>query len=80
MPFYEYRCQDCRANFELFRGISQRDEIAICPDCAGNHSSRMVSVPVMFSHSTDGAVRAIAGAPSGCGSCSATSCGTCSSN
>ena len=77
MPFYEYCCMDCLSNFELFRSISQRDDVAACPNCDGENSSRRVSIPVMFAQAAGGAVRPIAGAPSGCGSCTATSCGTC---
>ena len=77
MPFYEYRCSDCLLQFEILRSISQSDEMTECPQCQGTNSDRMISLPMVFSQSSDGQMRAVAGASSGCGDCTSTSCGSC---
>lgn len=33
MPLYEYTCTECKKNFELIRGLSERDEECECPHC-----------------------------------------------
>ncbi|MBL7163024.1 MAG: zinc ribbon domain-containing protein [Anaerolineales bacterium] len=77
MPFYEYRCSVCLSQFELLRGIPQRDTSAECPDCGSGQSSRMISAPMAFSMAADGIVKAMAGSSS-CGGCVAASCSGCS--
>ena len=79
MPFYEYRCSDCLVKFEILRGISQRDEITECPQCESTKSTRMISLPVMFTQGAGGQMQAVAGTSSDCGPCTATSCGGCGS-
>lgn len=35
MPFYDFRCVKCKNEFEVFAGVSQRDNGSIkCPECA----------------------------------------------
>jgi len=33
VPLYEYTCTKCKKNFELIRGLSERDEECECPHC-----------------------------------------------
>lgn len=80
MPYYEYRCPDCSLQFDMLRGVNQRDKLAECPQCQGVRSARMLSLPVMFSQSAEGQMQAVAGTSSGCGGCTASSCGGCGSN
>jgi len=80
MPYYEYRCPDCLTQFDMLRGVSQRDELAECPHCQGTQCARMLSLPVMFSQGADGQLQAVAGPSSGCGGCTASSCGGCGVN
>ena len=51
VPIYEYRCQQCNANFEqLVR--SSKDKVK-CPKCAGQRVRRMPSVFAMSGSSKD---------------------------
>ena len=75
MPIYEYLCPDCDLKFELLRRQSQASEAAPCPRCH-NGAKRMLSACAFFSKSSEGSSAPIGGSSS-CGSCSATSCGTC---
>lgn len=34
MPTYEYRCQDCGHEFEMFQGMKD-EPVRICPKCRG---------------------------------------------
>ena len=47
MPTYQYRCTNCKNEFELRQGFDS-DPMADCPKC-GNLSTRRISlVPVIF--------------------------------
>ena len=78
MPFYSFRCTDCSYRFELMRSVSERDEMAECPECKKQQATRLLSIPVLFTRSGGGEPQIIGGS-SGCGSCSSTACGSCSS-
>lgn len=41
MPTYEYRCSDCKHEFEEFQSISE-PPITICPQCGGK-TERIIS-------------------------------------
>jgi putative FmdB family regulatory protein len=42
MPIYEYACDDCQENFEMFVGI--RDAaVQECKHCAGNNIRKLIS-------------------------------------
>lgn len=41
MPTYEYRCEKCKKEFELFQKISE-PPLSKCPDCGGK-VTRLVS-------------------------------------
>jgi putative FmdB family regulatory protein len=41
MPTYEYRCNNCERNFEVFQSITA-EPISVCPVCGG-HVQRLIS-------------------------------------
>ena len=47
MPVYEYRCTSCGKLFEINCHLSEREQLAVCPQC----SSREVQ-PVFSSFTT----------------------------
>lgn len=54
MPFYSFRCTDCSYRFELMRSVSERDEMAECPECKKQQATRLMSIPVLFTRSGGG--------------------------
>jgi putative FmdB family regulatory protein len=78
MPLYEYYCADCKIKFEALRRVSQADSPIACVRCKGTNTSRAISVFAAISKGNGGESRSLGGT-SGCASCSATSCATCSS-
>ena len=36
MPLYEFSCDKCKRNHDVYRPISQSGESYACPDCGGN--------------------------------------------
>jgi putative FmdB family regulatory protein len=42
MPTYEYRCPNCKTEFELKRPMSESDKPAVCPKC-GAQSEKLIS-------------------------------------
>ena len=75
MPIYEYRCADCRQEFEKRRPMSKSDAEIACPDCGGLHTKRGLSL-FSFSRRNGGSSEAMAGG-GGCGRCSSHACGSC---
>lgn len=57
MPIYEYKCEDCKASFEL---LVKSDEKIKCLGCGGENLEKEISTKVSESHCGDG----------GCSSCS----------
>ena len=54
MPLYEYRCNDCRAVFEVLRPMANRELTAVCPSCESRASMPLISrVAVQTGASTD---------------------------
>jgi putative FmdB family regulatory protein len=35
MPVYQYKCRSCDKVFEITCHLSEREELAVCPDCGG---------------------------------------------
>ncbi|MFW0858591.1 MAG: FmdB family zinc ribbon protein [Dehalococcoidia bacterium] len=76
MPIYEYCCPNCGGKFDLLRPFSQVDEAALCPEC--NHEARrLISSFVSFARDAGGVSTPIGGVSS-CGTCSSSTCATCS--
>lgn len=71
MPIYEYRCQQCRREFEeLVRG--SRPQVK-CPDCSSKKVQRLMSAAAVKTASGFRSTK-----PSGgCHSCSGGSCHSC---
>lgn len=65
MPFYDYKCRQCRRVFEIQKGMNDRRE-PVCPDC-GSAARRIFRVP--------GTTRPESGACSTCSSGVCSSCG-----
>jgi putative FmdB family regulatory protein len=78
MPVYEYNCTDCDKTFDRLRPMSKADAPAACTYCGSDATSRAISLFSAISKSNGGESRAISGTGSGCASCAATSCATCS--
>ncbi len=76
MPIYEYVCSTCGLKFELLRSFNQANAGAPCPRCK-NSAVRKLSTFASFSRNAAGESAPIAGTGHSCGSCGATSCGTC---
>lgn len=44
MPVYEFRCRDCKKDFEIVSSISAYDQEKVtCPHCGGNNVERLWS-------------------------------------
>ncbi len=43
MPIYEYRCRDCKAEFETLTTMAKADEIE-CKACGSENTERLLSV------------------------------------
>lgn len=82
MPYYEYRCLECREVFGLERSMGDRTIVA-CQQCKGEKVSRIWNAyiraggitPDVGQGSSTSSTSSSGGG--GCGSCSSSSCGTC---
>lgn len=45
---YDYKCNECELVWEITRAVSQRDDVAICPDCTSTDTKRCVSYKTSF--------------------------------
>ena len=43
MPLYEYRCQACGDDFEILRGLHEKDEDVKCPQCGEKKAEKLLS-------------------------------------
>jgi len=73
MPIYDYQCNDCRANYDVFHKVSEVVEDIICPSCGSMRHTRLISAPNVAVGSSEGSV------PSSCaenfgGSCCGGAC------
>lgn len=74
MPVYEYRCNDCRATFELLRGMGERELSALCPSCESRASMPLISQVATLPRSA-ATTSPMAAAPRSSGGCCGGSCG-----
>ncbi len=75
MPIYEYRCENCRRDFEyLVIGGGEPDA---CPHCRDTRVNRIMSTCGFLSKSSGGETTRSSAGASSCGSCSAASCAGC---
>ncbi|MBV8300539.1 MAG: zinc ribbon domain-containing protein [Candidatus Dormibacteraeota bacterium] len=73
MPLYEYRCNDCRAVFEVRRPMAQRELAAVCPSCESRASMPLISRVAVHAGAYDPGAAFESGA--GAGGCCGGSCG-----
>ena len=62
MPLYEYTCEKCKKQFEVLRGINDKEQVR-CPEC-DEPAKKLVSG---FAVMSAGATRANFCAPTGSG-------------
>jgi putative FmdB family regulatory protein len=79
VPIYEYRCQQCGADFEQL--VRSSDDKVRCPKCFGRRVRRKLSVFAMSSSNKESARPVSLPGPltgrSSCASCHASSCSGC---
>lgn len=81
MPYYEYRCLECRKPFGVERPMGNTSAVA-CQECGSEKVSRIWNAFILTGGITpdvgQGAPKSTkSSAGGGCGSCSSSSCGTC---
>lgn len=54
MPTYEYACESCENQFDLFLKMSQSEEPQACPECGVSPAKKQVSLGSGFILSGDG--------------------------
>ena len=65
MPFYEYRCEDCKKTFDLFvRSLSSKYQVE-CPECGGKNCRKSISLFGTASAGRSATTSAASCAPSG---------------
>lgn len=82
MPYYEYRCQECREVFGVERSMSESSEACNCDKCGSDNVSRIWNAFIRSGGITPdvgqgSSARKTSSGGGGCGSCSSHSCGTC---
>jgi putative FmdB family regulatory protein len=60
MPIYDYQCNDCRANYDVFHKVREVVEDVVCPSCGSTRHTRLISAPNVAVSSGPGS------APSSC--------------
>ncbi len=82
MPFYEYRCGECREVFGIERSMSESSDSAACAQCGSADVHRVWNAFIRSGGITpdvgQGAqTKSKTKSGGGCGSCSSHACGTC---
>lgn len=77
MAIYEYRCDDCGAQFEARRAMKDADAPIECPECGSMHTRRGLSLFFSSSRGGDGGASRVGSSGSACASCSGGSCASC---
>lgn len=44
MPLYEYRCRECKKEFESYRKWSEAGKEEVCPSCGGRAEKSGISL------------------------------------
>jgi putative FmdB family regulatory protein len=44
MPFYDYKCKNCKNEFEILQSISE-PPLDICPSCGDKTLKKLISIP-----------------------------------
>ncbi|HPJ12770.1 MAG TPA: zinc ribbon domain-containing protein [Caldisericia bacterium] len=78
MPIYEFKCEDCGENFDVF---STYDELAkvTCPKCQSKNLKKLISHLGFIKHPDQSCCSSSSSSESSssCSSCSGGSCSTC---
>jgi putative FmdB family regulatory protein len=74
VPVYEYRCNDCRATFEVLRRMGERELSALCPRCESRASMPLIS-RVAVTRGSAAPATSPAVAPRAGGGCCGGACG-----
>jgi|YelNatPaOPRAMG01_1025707.scaffolds.fasta_scaffold87944_3 putative FmdB family regulatory protein len=82
MPFYEYKCNDCKNLFTLLRSVDKKDDEANCPSCGSSDIKRVISKPMVSrpksSNSADSSIDIESStSSSSCAGCSGGDCSSC---
>jgi putative FmdB family regulatory protein len=56
MPLYEYRCNDCGAEFEKMLRFSEADHLPACPKCESPATRKKLSNVVSFGAAASGSI------------------------
>ncbi|MDR3612498.1 MAG: zinc ribbon domain-containing protein [Candidatus Obscuribacterales bacterium] len=79
MPFYEYRCQDCRSTFGEERSMNET-ATPVCTDCQSTNVNRIWNAQIRSGAKSAATGRSTANQPSkpsgGCCAGSSHSCGS----
>lgn len=54
MPLYEYRCNECGAEFEMMLRFSEADRRPVCPKCESSQTQKKLSSVASFGAATSG--------------------------
>ncbi len=54
MPFYEYRCTECGAEFEMMLRFSESDRRPACPKCESPQTQKKLSTVASFGAASSG--------------------------
>jgi putative FmdB family regulatory protein len=73
VALYEYRCNDCRAVFEVLRPMAERELAAVCPSCESRASMPLISRVAVHAGASGG--ESPAPSAGGSGGCCGGSCG-----
>jgi putative FmdB family regulatory protein len=72
MPFYEYHCDACKADFDHMASMKARDQKVACPQCGSRKTARKLSAPAVGAAA--GASRGGSGGNGGGGCCGGQCC------
>ena len=79
MPIFEYKCQDCGAQFEEL--VAGRDDCPPCPECGSAKTGKLMSACCVRAGGAlpdvDGPVGPSTTSSGGCSGCSGGDCSSC---
>ncbi|MCG6881314.1 MAG: zinc ribbon domain-containing protein [Deltaproteobacteria bacterium] len=77
MPIYEYKCTECKEEFEAL--VFRNDETVPCPKCEGKNIKRLMSACAYTTGGSDAGAgySAPSSGSSGCAGCSSGNCSSC---
>lgn len=78
MPTYEYRCDECSSQYEVFHKVREVESDVVCPSCGSPSHHRLMSLTGMSMNSYASASTSSYNSADSCssGSCCGGSCTT----